>query len=122
MPLGYVGKGEKRTPVYARECVRTLHAKETWIKQARVVKEGEQPYKVVKARPKWDKVRAGSGCLTLKSSLPFALSVHSTLGGYIVPAVSHQPPGICRTTVNTDYPVSAVPQLLQKAITLPLYL
>ena len=56
VPLGYIGKGEKRTPVYARECVRTLHSRETWIKQARVVKDGEKPYKIVKARPKWDKV------------------------------------------------------------------
>ncbi|KAF0307456.1 DNA repair protein complementing XP-C cells [Amphibalanus amphitrite] len=56
VPLGYIGKGERRTPVYARECVRTLHSRETWIKQARVVKEGEKPYKIVKARPKWDRV------------------------------------------------------------------
>ena len=61
VPLGYIGKGERRTPVYARECVRTLHARETWIKQARVVKEGETPYKIVKARPKWDKVGDGAG-------------------------------------------------------------
>ncbi|XP_065912771.1 DNA repair protein complementing XP-C cells-like [Dysidea avara] len=39
-------------PIYARECVHTLHTRETWLKQARVVKKGEEAYKSVKARPK----------------------------------------------------------------------
>jgi xeroderma pigmentosum group C-complementing protein len=46
--LGYC-KGE---PVYSRSCVFTLHTRETWLKEGRVVKKDEQPYKVVKARPK----------------------------------------------------------------------
>lgn len=50
--LGFV-RGE---PVYARECVVTLHSREMWYKQARVVRLKEEPYKIVKARPKYDKV------------------------------------------------------------------
>lgn len=49
--LGFV-RGEE---VYARECVHVLHSRELWVKQARVVKLGETPYKVVKARPKWER-------------------------------------------------------------------
>lgn len=49
--LGFI-RGE---PVYARECVITLHSREIWVKQARVVKPGETPYKIVKSRPKWDR-------------------------------------------------------------------
>ncbi|KAL9915199.1 DNA repair protein complementing XP-C cells homolog isoform 1-T1 [Glossina fuscipes fuscipes] len=49
--LGHV-RGEA---VYSRDCVYTLHSREIWLKQARVVKLGEKPYKIVKARPKWDK-------------------------------------------------------------------
>lgn len=39
-------------PIYARECVHTLHTRETWLKQGRVVKQGEEAYMNVKARPK----------------------------------------------------------------------
>jgi xeroderma pigmentosum group C-complementing protein len=42
-------KGE---PVFSRDCVFTLHTRETWLKEGRVVKKDEEPYKVVKARPK----------------------------------------------------------------------
>ncbi|XP_025044548.2 DNA repair protein complementing XP-C cells isoform X1 [Pelodiscus sinensis] len=42
--LGYC-RGEA---VYARDCVRTLHSRDTWLKQARVVRIGEVPYKMVK--------------------------------------------------------------------------
>ncbi|SPP75904.1 blast:DNA repair protein complementing XP-C cells homolog [Drosophila guanche] len=48
--LGFI-RGE---PVYSRDCVHLLHSREVWLKSARVVKLGEQPYKIVK-RPKWDK-------------------------------------------------------------------
>lgn len=51
LTLGFV-RGE---PVYARECVHTCHSREIWLKEARVVKPGEKPCKIVKARPKWDK-------------------------------------------------------------------
>ncbi|XP_063823409.1 DNA repair protein complementing XP-C cells homolog [Ostrinia nubilalis] len=50
--LGFV-RGE---PVYARECVYTCRSRDTWLKEAKVVRLGEEPYKVVKARPKWDKL------------------------------------------------------------------
>lgn len=46
--LGYC-RGEA---IYARECVHTLHTRETWLKEGRVVRRGEEPYKVVKARKK----------------------------------------------------------------------
>ncbi|XP_050168752.1 DNA repair protein complementing XP-C cells isoform X1 [Myiozetetes cayanensis] len=42
--LGYC-RGEA---VYARDCVHTLHSRDTWLKQARVVRIGEVPYKMVK--------------------------------------------------------------------------
>ncbi|XP_037941012.1 DNA repair protein complementing XP-C cells homolog [Teleopsis dalmanni] len=50
--LGFV-RGE---PVYSRFCVHTLHSREIWLKDARTVKLGEEPYKIVKARPKWDRL------------------------------------------------------------------
>ncbi|XP_061397215.1 DNA repair protein complementing XP-C cells homolog [Musca vetustissima] len=50
--LGFI-RGEA---VYSRDCVHTLHSREIWLKQARVVKLGEKPYKIVKARPKWDRI------------------------------------------------------------------
>lgn len=51
MTLGYI----RNEPVYARDCVHTLHSREIWVKQARTVKIGEKPYKIVKARPKWNR-------------------------------------------------------------------
>ncbi|GIX91651.1 DNA repair protein complementing XP-C cells homolog [Caerostris extrusa] len=50
--VGFI-RGE---PVYPRECVCQLHSRETWLKEARTVRIGEEPYKIVKARPKWDKI------------------------------------------------------------------
>ncbi|XP_069499506.1 DNA repair protein complementing XP-C cells [Ambystoma mexicanum] len=44
--LGYC-KGEA---VYSRDCVHTLHSKDTWMKDARVVALGEVPYKMVKGQ------------------------------------------------------------------------
>ncbi|KHJ87308.1 DNA repair protein Rad4 [Oesophagostomum dentatum] len=46
-PLGEI-RGHK---VYPRSTVYTLQSANNWIKMARSVKEGEKPYKVVKARP-----------------------------------------------------------------------
>lgn len=51
-PLGFI-RGE---PVYPRNCVYVCHSRDIWLKEAKVVKPGEQPYKIVKARPKYDKV------------------------------------------------------------------
>lgn len=50
--LGFI-RGE---PIYARECVHTLHSRDIWLKEAKVVRFGEKPYKIVKSRPKYDKV------------------------------------------------------------------
>ncbi|XP_030755957.1 DNA repair protein complementing XP-C cells homolog [Sitophilus oryzae] len=50
--LGFI-RGEA---VYPRSCVYILHSRDIWLKQAKVVKLGEQPYKIVKARPKYDKL------------------------------------------------------------------
>lgn len=51
IPLGYI----KQEPIYARECVRTLHSRDNWLKEGRMVRLAEQPYKMVKSRPKWNK-------------------------------------------------------------------
>lgn len=53
IPVGYI-KGE---PVYSRLCVQQLHGREMWIKEAKVVKLHETPYKIVKGRPQKSKVR-----------------------------------------------------------------
>jgi len=50
--LGFI-RGEG---VYARECVHTLNGRTAWLKEGRIVRIGEEPYKVVKARPKWDRM------------------------------------------------------------------
>ncbi|KAF2362646.1 Rad4 beta-hairpin domain 3 [Trinorchestia longiramus] len=50
-PIGFV-KGEA---VYPRDCVHLLHSRDIWKKQGMSVKVGEEPYKIVKARPKWDR-------------------------------------------------------------------
>ncbi|CAL8368906.1 unnamed protein product [Lota lota] len=42
--LGYC-RGE---PVYSRDCVHQLHSKDTWLKEARTVRLGEEPFKMVK--------------------------------------------------------------------------
>ncbi|KAL3286502.1 hypothetical protein HHI36_001007 [Cryptolaemus montrouzieri] len=50
--LGFV----RNEPVYSRDCVYICHSRDIWLKQAKVVKLGEKPYKIVKARPKYDKL------------------------------------------------------------------
>lgn len=50
--LGFV----RSEPLYARQNVYTLHSREMWMKEGKVVRLGEKPYKMVKPRPKWDKV------------------------------------------------------------------
>ncbi|XP_063530357.1 DNA repair protein complementing XP-C cells homolog isoform X2 [Cydia strobilella] len=50
--LGFV-RGEA---VHPRACVHVCRSRDTWLKEAKVVRLGEKPYKVVKARPKWDKL------------------------------------------------------------------
>ena len=53
VPLGYLKTGDA---IYSRHCVHTLCSRETWLKRARVVKPDQEPYKIVKARPKYDKL------------------------------------------------------------------
>ncbi|XP_011868459.1 PREDICTED: DNA repair protein complementing XP-C cells homolog isoform X2 [Vollenhovia emeryi] len=52
VPLGHLKTGEA---IYSRYCVHTLCSRETWLKKARVVKPKQEPYKIVKALPKYDK-------------------------------------------------------------------
>ncbi|XP_048462619.1 DNA repair protein complementing XP-C cells-like [Rhincodon typus] len=44
--LGYC----KTEAVYSRDCVHTLHSKDIWLKEARVVRDGEVPCKMVKSQ------------------------------------------------------------------------
>ncbi|KAI9598569.1 Rad4 beta-hairpin domain 3-domain-containing protein [Syncephalis fuscata] len=44
--IGHI-RGE---PVYPRSCVQQLHTTETWLREGRQVKEGENPIKEIKAR------------------------------------------------------------------------
>ncbi|KAG9300652.1 hypothetical protein G9A89_023450 [Geosiphon pyriformis] len=44
--LGYI----RNEPIFPRECVKPLHTVETWLKEGRQIKEGEQPMKHVKSR------------------------------------------------------------------------
>lgn len=53
VPLGHTSTGEA---IYSRHCVHILCSRETWLKKARVVKPKQDPYKIVKARPKYDKL------------------------------------------------------------------
>ncbi|KAF4523287.1 hypothetical protein B566_EDAN009410 [Ephemera danica] len=52
VPLGFI-RGE---PVYSRDCVFTLRSRETWMKEAKIVRLKEEPYKIVKSRPKYDRM------------------------------------------------------------------
>ncbi|XP_047004382.1 DNA repair protein complementing XP-C cells homolog isoform X1 [Schistocerca americana] len=49
--LGFV----RGHPVYARECVHTLYYREKWLREGKVVRLGETPYKIV-GRPRWDRI------------------------------------------------------------------
>ena len=51
-PVVGVFRGE---PVYPRKCVYLLLSKLQWHRKARTVKEGEEAYKIVTARPKFDR-------------------------------------------------------------------
>lgn len=46
LPLGFF-RGE---PIYSRDCLHVCHTRESWLREAKVVKEFEKPAKVVKAR------------------------------------------------------------------------
>jgi len=49
--IGEFGKDK----IYLRENVHETHSKEYWKKEARQVKDGEEPLKVTTSRPKWDR-------------------------------------------------------------------
>ncbi|KAJ8676658.1 hypothetical protein QAD02_012445 [Eretmocerus hayati] len=53
VPLGHLKTGEA---IYSRYCVHTLYSRETWVRRARVVKPAQEPYKIVKSMPKYDKL------------------------------------------------------------------
>ncbi|KZC04461.1 PREDICTED: DNA repair protein complementing XP-C cells homolog [Dufourea novaeangliae] len=63
VPLGHTSSGEA---IYSRHCVHSLCSRETWLKKAKVVKPNQEPYKIVKARPKYDKL---SGAIIKNSAL-----------------------------------------------------
>ncbi|CAH8870747.1 unnamed protein product [Trichobilharzia szidati] len=46
IPLGFFNN----EPVYSRDCVHLCHTRESWLKEAMVVREHEKPAKIVKAR------------------------------------------------------------------------
>ena len=43
--LGYCNS----EPVFSRSCIHTLHCRENWLKEGKVVRKGESPYKVVQS-------------------------------------------------------------------------
>eukprot|EP00741_Cyanophora_paradoxa_P005545 tig00000900_g5375.t1 len=47
-PVGFIGK----EAVYPRSAVRLLHTRERWLRELRQVREGEEPFKVVKHKPR----------------------------------------------------------------------
>ncbi|BFZ12856.1 hypothetical protein BsWGS_15896 [Bradybaena similaris] len=62
VPIGYI----KKEPVYARECVHVLHSRDNWLKEGRLVRLNERPYKMVKSRPKWNKPKEDPDALDLE--------------------------------------------------------
>ncbi|XP_058823917.1 uncharacterized protein LOC131684791 [Topomyia yanbarensis] len=50
-PLGFF----RDEPIYARECVHTLHSREVWLRHAKVIRLYERPYKVVMSKLKREK-------------------------------------------------------------------
>ncbi|KAK0159551.1 hypothetical protein PV327_010648 [Microctonus hyperodae] len=77
VPLGHLKNGEA---IYSRHCVHTLRSRETWLKVARVVKPAQEPYKIVKAMPKYDKLSGK----TIKD-LPLELFGHWQTMAYVPP-------------------------------------
>ncbi|XP_062557651.1 DNA repair protein complementing XP-C cells homolog [Armigeres subalbatus] len=52
-PLGYF----REEPIYARECVHTLHSREVWLRHAKIIRRYETPYKVVMSKLKREKTQ-----------------------------------------------------------------
>lgn len=73
----------KKEPVYPRDSVFTLCSRDTWMKEAKTVKIDEEPYKIVKARPKWDR----NICKVIKDR-PLELFGEWQVEDYIPPVAS----------------------------------
>ncbi|XP_041350133.1 DNA repair protein complementing XP-C cells homolog [Gigantopelta aegis] len=71
VPVGYI-RGE---PIYARECVHTLHSRENWLKEGRSVKLGEEAYKMVKSR-KWKVPKIDPDALDLELFGPWQTEIY----------------------------------------------
>ncbi|XP_042234474.1 DNA repair protein complementing XP-C cells homolog [Homarus americanus] len=78
-PVGFI----RSEPVYPRDSIYNLHSRDTWMKEAKTVIVGEEPYKVVKARPKWDKLT----CKVIKD-LPLELYGEWQVEDYEPPVAS----------------------------------
>ena len=75
--LGFI-RGEG---VYARECVHSLQGRTNWLKEGMRVKIGQEPYKVVKARPKWDRM---SGTMVKDQVWPLKIVFYYTRSSFNV--------------------------------------
>ena len=78
--FGYV----RNEAVYPRECVHTLHSRDIWLKKAKTVRLNEKPFKIVKSRPKYDRL---SG--TYLSDLPLELFGYWQVEDYKPPKVEN---------------------------------
>ncbi|XP_055641166.1 DNA repair protein complementing XP-C cells homolog [Toxorhynchites rutilus septentrionalis] len=54
--LGYI----KDEPIYPRDCVHVLFSREGWLRQAKTVQLHEEPYKIVKAKARYDRLTGTS--------------------------------------------------------------
>ncbi|KAL1114957.1 hypothetical protein AAG570_007780 [Ranatra chinensis] len=70
----------KNEPIYSRLHLYELHSRETWMREAKLVKLNEIPYKIVKARPKFDKVTQ-----TVIKNIDLELFGHWQVDDYIPP-------------------------------------
>ena len=60
--------------------VHTLRSRESWVKEGRVVRAAMDPYKIVKARPKWDRMTG-----TVTTDLPLPIFGHWQTDVYVAP-------------------------------------
>lgn len=61
LTLGFI----RHEAVYSRDCVHLCQSRKMWMREARVVKPGENAYKVVLDRPKWDAVKDEQQIITI---------------------------------------------------------
>ncbi|TKR80073.1 hypothetical protein L596_014204 [Steinernema carpocapsae] len=72
--------------VYPRSCVRHLEGELFWLRQGRVVREGEEPYKIVKARPKMNVPKEE------REDKPLPLYGHWQTDDFVAPTVQPDEP------------------------------